>query len=111
MFTEKQLQAIRWVDPDHRMVHVDASGGIINIPQQHREFKLIQNHIILLKDMSKLDIPGIYVSEMATSRQDMLSVQEMFEQLIFEYHKIYSNDKRLFKLLVSDYSWPTIHGA
>ena len=111
LFTEEQLKAIRRVHPDHRMVHVDASGGIVHIQKQQREFNRIQNHVVLLKNMNKLDEPGINVIEMATSRQDMLPLTEMFEQLIFEYHKQFPNDKRLFRLLVSDYNFPTIHAA
>ena len=66
---------------------------------------------MLVKDIGEDTLPGINVTEMVTSRHDTYSISEMFNLFIYNYNKMFPSDLLIFRLLISDFSWATMHAA
>ena len=65
--------------------------------------------MFLLKDVSKLEEPGVVVNEVVTSQHDTGRVSEMFLTLKNNYRR-FTKTPLSFRYVVSDLCWPTIHG-
>jgi hypothetical protein len=48
--TEKQLKAIKQILPENRIIHVDSTGELINIPNNMKPYSQIMNYVMLVKD-------------------------------------------------------------
>ena len=65
--------------------------------------------MFLLKELSKLEEPGVVVNEVVTSQHDTGRVSEMFLTLKNNYRR-FTKTPLSFRYVVSDLCWPTIHG-
>ena len=74
LLTEKQLKVIKSIPPEQRILHCDATGGLVSIPKYMREYNQILNYALLLKDGQDLVRDGICIMEMSTSRHDAYSI-------------------------------------
>ena len=108
---EIQLRAFRCIPPDRRMLQVDATGSLTKINKKDREFPTILNYFMLARDFGKLEKPAFNVTEMISSRHDTFSISEMFHHFIFNFKRLFPREPLVCRVLVSDYSWPTIHSA
>lgn len=70
MFTEKQMNVFKSIPEDQRILHCDATGGLVKIPKYMREYNQILNYVLFLKDGRDLTRDGICILEMSTSRHD-----------------------------------------
>ena len=60
MHCERQLHAIRDVEPQHAVLHVDSSGKFCKITEEMNNlFKQLMNYVFLLKDVSDFNKPGV----------------------------------------------------
>ena len=109
--SERQLRMVNKIPPQRRICQVDATGSLVKIEKHQRDFKRILNYVMLLKDIGDSSMPGTNVTEMATSRHDTYSISEMFNLFIYNYKKIFPSDGLIFRLLISDFSWATMHAA
>ena len=48
--TEKQLKAIKQILPENRIIHVDSTVELINIPNYMKPYSQIMNYVMLVKD-------------------------------------------------------------
>lgn len=101
---EKQLRALRQLPFQHRIVQVDATGGLVRKIQGYSQ---ILNYVMLLKNITELSEPGICIGEMATSSHDIYSIEKLFDLLRFKYDKLYPKE-RLFPIMICDFSWATM---
>ena len=62
---------------EHRMLHIDATGGLVKIDKQMRDYGQILNYGFLLKDMSDLNDEAYPICEVATSRHNTKSIFDM----------------------------------
>ena len=70
LFTEKQLNVFKSIPPEHRILHCDATGGLVKIPKHMRVYNQLLNYVLFLKDGRDLSRDGICIMEMCTSRHD-----------------------------------------
>ena len=109
--TELQLRAVHKIQPCRRICQVDATGSLVKIDKHMRSYHRILNYAMLVKDIGEDTLPGINVTEMVTSRHDTYSISEMFNLFIYNYNKMFPSDLLIFRLLISDFSWATMHAA
>ena len=111
MHCERQLHAIRDVEPQHAVLHVDSSGKFCKITKEmNDQYKQLMNYVFLLKDASDFDKPGTIVNEVITSRHDTCRIGEMFHLMKHNYRKLFDTTLS-FRLIVLDLSWASIHAA
>ena len=111
MQTELQLKTVRQIQPNKRICQVDATGCLVKIDNYMRRFNRLLNYVMLVKDIGDPTIPGFNATEMATSRHDTFSISEMFNVFVYNYKKLFPSDLLIFRLLISDFSWATMHAA
>ena len=75
-----------------------------------RDYGQILNYVLLIKNILSLDLEGIPITEVASSRHDTYTIEKMFHLLKFNYDKI-RGKKLIFRLVVCDMSWATIHAT
>ena len=57
--SEKQLECINKILPKNRILHVDATGGLVKITKNMRDYPQLLNYVLLMKvKNSDLDIDG-----------------------------------------------------
>ena len=57
--SEKQLECINKIYPKNRILHVDATGGLVKITKNMRDYPQLLNYVLLMKvKNSDLDIDG-----------------------------------------------------
>ncbi len=111
MHCEQQIEAIHRIPAEHRVLHVDSSGGFCKITKEmNDQYQQLMNYVFLLKNASDFDIPAVIVNEVITSRQDTCRIGEMFHLLKYNYKKVFDTSLN-FRFIVSDLSWATIHAA
>ncbi len=111
MQCERQLNAIRDVEPQHAVLHVDSCGKIGKITKEMKDqYKQLMNYVFLLKHASDFNKPSIIVNEVITSRHDTCRQGEMFHLMKHNYGKLFDSTLS-FRLIVLDLSWASIHAA
>ena len=112
---EFQFKTLHKIKREHRILHVDATGKLVVIPKRIKEYPQIMNYAFLVKDASLMNISnkrGLLLSETITSKQDTEQLLSMFIKIKFHYRSLYENDQSpIFKMIMSDLSWPTIRAA
>jgi hypothetical protein len=99
------------IPESNRILHVDASGGLVKIDKSQRDYGQILNYVFLLKDLSNSERPGMTVSEVASSRHDTFAIGESLRLLRYNFNTIYPKKNLNFRLVCSDLSWATIHAT
>jgi hypothetical protein len=99
------------ISEDARILHIDATGCLVKLDRQARDYGQILNYAFYLKNFNNLQSDGILINEVVSSRHDTGLIGEMFQKLKFNYKLIHKNKHLKFRLVVSDFSWPTIHAA
>ncbi|CAF0770120.1 unnamed protein product [Brachionus calyciflorus] len=113
LHTEIQIKLISRIPENRRILHVDATGGLISLPKYMHDYGQILTYAMLLKDSTKLQEDGqnVLLNEMSTSRHDSYQIGTMFRLVKHNFYRL-SNGKNLkFRVLMSDFSWATIHAA
>jgi hypothetical protein len=72
------------------------------------QYQQLMNFGFILKDVSDFEKPGIIINEVITSRQDTCRISEMFLLLKHNYRKLFDTTL-VFRLIVLDLSWASIH--
>lgn len=106
---QKQLEFIKLIEPQKRILFVDSSGGLCKITKQmNADYQRIQNYVFLLKDISKLNEPGAVINETITSQHTTRRLLDMFNLLKSNFKFVFDTSL-LFRFVVCDLCWPTIH--
>lgn len=108
--SEAQLDCIRLIKPENRILHLDATGNLVKARKTGDSYGQILNYCFYLKNSSDLDEGGLPICEVATSRHDTLTIMDMCQLLANNYYKI-SQTSIFFRLIVIDYSWTEIHAT
>ena len=58
--SERQLQCINKILKKNRILHVDATGGLVKITKNMRDYPQLLNYVLLMKDGSDLNMDGKY---------------------------------------------------
>ena len=98
------------IEASKRILHADATGGLIKVDKRMFYYNQILNYTFLLKNLEFLDVESVPLAEVSTSRHDTYMIGEMFQLLKFNYNKIFKKNLT-FRLIVIDLSWATIHAA
>ena len=56
--SEKQLRVVNSIPAEQRILHVDATGGLVKIPKMMRPYNQILNYVLFLKDGRDLSVDG-----------------------------------------------------
>ena len=59
MHTERQIKAINSVNQENRVIHIDATGGLVKVDKKMRDYGQILNYVMLLKDLSNPALEAI----------------------------------------------------
>jgi hypothetical protein len=106
---EKQLHAIHRVPEEHRVVHVDSTGGLVKITQSmNDQYSDIMNYVFMLKNSRDFELPGVVVQEVATSRHDTMRIGEMWHLLKYNYLQVHDTSLKI-DICVLDMSWASMH--
>jgi hypothetical protein len=77
-----------------------------------KPYSQIMNYVMLVKESLKNDSPSILITEMASSSQSTKAIAEMFQKTKYNFKSVFSSVTNLqFKLMITDYSWATMHAA
>ena len=95
MHTESQIRALHSIEPNDRMLEVDATGNLISIPAYCRDYNQILNYVMLVKNINDLKEPGICLTEMASSRHDTYAISEFFNRFIYDYKMLHPCDESI----------------
>ena len=109
MHCEKQLEAIKALKPENRILHLDSSGKFCKITKDmNDQYQQLMNYVFLLKDVSDFEKPATIINEVITSKQDTCRISEMFLLYKHNYRKLFDT-ALVFRLIVLDLSWASIH--
>ena len=109
MHCERQLEAVKALKPENRILHLDSSGKYCKITKEmNDQYQQIMNYVFLLKDNSDFEKPATIINEVITSRKDTCRISEMFLLLKHNYRKLF-DAALIFRLIVLDLSWASIH--
>ena len=110
--TESQYKALHIIPVEHRMLHMGATGKLVNIAAYMQDYKQIYTYGIIANDMRKISESNskyLLVTETSTSQHDSEQISKMFLHLKSKFLNVFPNDKKIGRILVIDYSWPTIN--
>lgn len=111
MYSERQIRSLHSIPPHHRICQTDATGGLVHIPQRVRKFNQILNYFIIVKNLANIKAPALPVAEKVSSSHNTNAIEELFNKFIFDYKSVYPNEKLIFRLFQSDFSWAIMHAA
>lgn len=107
-------KALRNISSANRIAHIDSSGKFCRIPKRIRQYKWLLNYFIICKDRNQFvqelnAEKSLLVSEMVTSRHTTFSTGNFLRFIKHDYETKYPNETLYFRMIVSDYSWATMH--
>jgi hypothetical protein len=108
---EIQLEAFHKIPAERRIIHVDATGGLVHITKAMKNYSQIMNYAIIVKDSLMLESPGLLLNETITSRQDTYLIGEFFRLVKFNLWQLYESEDKFGAIIICDLSWATIHAA
>jgi hypothetical protein len=76
----EQLLCVKKTPPLQRIVHFDASGGLVKITKKKREYQRMLNYVLLLKDSKQLDLKAPYsvpIAEMASRSHGTYRISDL----------------------------------
>ncbi|CAF1085883.1 unnamed protein product [Brachionus calyciflorus] len=125
LFTEKQLEALNKTPMNNRILHFDATGSLVSVPQQYTKnliasgYKRILNYFLLLKNYNRAIVTDTFktkydsavVAEYISSQHDVISISTFLSHFKDNYEKCYPNVILKFRLVCIDYSWASIHAV
>lgn len=107
----KQLECIFRTNYDDRILHIDATGSLVNVGCKQnnykwKEFSRMLNYFFIMNNKKFInDKTGrVMISEFVTSSQNVLSINSNLQQVKYDYERIYKQ-KLKFLVIVSDFSW------
>lgn len=114
LYTHLQLECIKETKYEDRILHVDATGSLVDVPEKHtrdshKGYKRILNYFCLLKNGANLSQRGLLLSELLSSAHDSCSLAKFFFAMRLDYAKVCRGEELRFRLVVIDYSWALIH--
>ena len=114
---ESQYVALHKLPLNRRILHMDATGCLINIPNYTKEYNRILTYAFIVQDLDNLsketsEIGSNYLvlSETSTSKHDTSQLSSMFLNLVSNFFSLYPHD-HLCYMLVLDLTWASIHAA
>lgn len=113
-YSELQFKCINETPHEKRILHIDATGSMVDVADKHTKdnhdgYKRILNYFCLLKNSANQAQRGVVVSELISSSHDSNSLASFFFAVKLDYAKVYNKDVFRFRLVVIDYSWALIH--
>jgi hypothetical protein len=81
-----QLRNLHAIKKEYRLLEIDATEGLVKIPNWMASYDQILNYVMLVKNLSQ---PGINVTETSTSRHDTYSISQMLEKFRYNYTALY----------------------
>jgi hypothetical protein len=112
LHTEMQIRLLKTIPYERRLLHIDATSKLVKIRKYMRDYPAIFNYAMIVKDVSRLKDKkhtGILVNEMVTSRHSTQQIEEMLHSFQTDYYSMTAITKGIFKIVVSDMSWATVH--
>ena len=104
LYMEKQLECIKQVPKENRILHFDATGGLVNIPYNmtaHQGFKYdrILNYYLVLSQLNtaKEHKASVMVGELVSSSHNVPALKDFFNTYKYNYERCYSNEKLCFR--------------
>ena len=104
LYMEKQLECIKKVPKENRVLHFDATGGLVSIPYNmtaHQGFKYdrILNYYLLLSQLNtaKELKASVMVGELVSSSHNVPTLKDFFNSYKYHYEKCFSNEKLCFR--------------
>ena len=114
---ESQYVALHKLPLNRRILHMDATGRLIKIPNYMKEYSRILTYAFIAQDLDKLSNETseknsnyLLLSETSTSKHDTSQISSMFLNLVSNFYSLYPLD-HLCYMLVLDLSWASIHAA
>ena len=56
LHTQKQVDVLKYLQPKHRILRLDATGNLVKIPKKDREYPKILSYFLQVKDLRDLGI-------------------------------------------------------
>ena len=116
LYMQIQLECIKSVEPDRRILHIDATGSLVNLTKRNLKetsvsYNRTLNYFLVLKDLKDLEVNRVrsaMVGELVSSRHDVFGQSSFLGALKFDFEKLFK-DKLVARLVITDYSWAAIH--
>ncbi|CAF1110079.1 unnamed protein product [Brachionus calyciflorus] len=112
-FMQKQFECLKMTAYEDRILHIDATGGLVNVADRYQHYKKYSRfltYFCYLKNAKTIDQTNgaVLLSEMTTSIQDVSQLTSFFFKTKFEYEKN-NKDKFRFRMIVTDMCWALVH--
>jgi hypothetical protein len=111
LHSEMQIRACHSIPYADRILHMDASGGLCKVNKSDRNYSQILNYFFILKDSRDLSLRSFPIMEAITSRHNTFSISKMLSLFKFNYNSCFPKTNFHFRLVTSDFNYPTIHAA
>jgi hypothetical protein len=113
LHSQQQVDVIKCVASKHRILRVDATGNLVNVPKYKRNYPKMLSYFMQLKYLRDIDDNrscSVILSEMHTSRHDTYQIKDFISLFKSDFEK--DSKKRLnFRLVCSDYSFTEMHAV
>jgi hypothetical protein len=116
LHTELQFKAYKKIPSSRRILHMDATGNMISIPNTMRKYNRILTYALIAQDIDKLsnthreESNYLLLSETSTSSHDTHQLSKMLLNAKICFKSLYPNETFCY-MLVLDLSWASIHAA
>ncbi len=113
-FTEEQLNCVKLLPYEDRVLHIDATGGLVSIKKCHtkdnyNDYNRILHYFCLLKNRQKKG--GVIISELVSSAHDVFQISEFFLKTKFNFERLNGPNSFNFRLIVIDFASALIHSV
>ena len=114
LLMEQQIEALHCVPVEDRILHFDATGGLVkaNGKKDGHDYGQILTYALIAQNIKHLtQSKYLLLSETTTSRHDTQSITKMLLTVQAAYGRRYPNDGKLCYIIVLDLAWASIHAA
>ena len=112
LLLEEQLDALHCVPVDDRILHFDATGGLVKAKGDGHDYGQILTYGLIAQNIKKLTQGKfLLLGETTTSSHDTESITKMLLTIQAAYGRRYPNDAKLCYMIVLDLAWASIHAA
>ena len=89
---------------------MDATGRLVQKPQDETHFNQIYNYALLLKNTQQMNNSALQICEFISSSHDTQGTMEFLSRFRSELRKQFCETK-MAELVVTDYSWMEMHAV
>ena len=61
LHTQQQVDVLKSIHPNQRILRLDATGNLVKIPKKDREYNLILSYFIELKDLREILVNSVFI--------------------------------------------------